>query len=70
MLRPFAADRMRAYPVNLWVNDARHDDARCLEPAACEGLCGRRRGEGGAGRIRNIGVGRVPFLAYYGCDMS
>jgi putative SOS response-associated peptidase YedK len=34
MLRPFAADRMRAYPVNSWVNDARHEDTRCLEPAA------------------------------------
>jgi putative SOS response-associated peptidase YedK len=34
MLRPFAADRMRAYPVSPWVNDARHDDARCIEPAA------------------------------------
>jgi putative SOS response-associated peptidase YedK len=34
LLRPFDADRMRVYPVNPWVNDARHDDARCLEPAA------------------------------------
>ena len=34
MLRPFAAERMRAYPVGLWVNDARHDDARCLQPAS------------------------------------
>ena len=33
LLRPFAAERMRAYPVGLWVNDPRHDDARCLEPA-------------------------------------
>jgi putative SOS response-associated peptidase YedK len=33
MLRPFDPDRMRAYPVNPWVNDARHDDLRCLEPA-------------------------------------
>jgi putative SOS response-associated peptidase YedK len=33
MLRPFPGERMRAYPVNPWVNDARHDDARCLEPA-------------------------------------
>jgi putative SOS response-associated peptidase YedK len=32
MLRPFAADRMRAFPVKPWVNDARHEDARCLEP--------------------------------------
>src|SRR5450755_878297 len=31
LLRPFDADRMRAYPVSQWVNDARHEDARCLE---------------------------------------
>jgi putative SOS response-associated peptidase YedK len=34
VLRPLPADAMRAYAVNPWVNDARHDDARCLEPAA------------------------------------
>ena len=34
LLRPFAADRMRAYPVSTWVNDPRHDDTRCLEPTA------------------------------------
>ena len=34
LLRPFAADRMRACPVDPWVNDARHDDPRCLGPAA------------------------------------
>ncbi len=33
-LRSMPADAMRAYAVNPWVNDARHDDARCLEPAA------------------------------------
>ena len=33
MLRPFAADRMRAYPVSQIVNSPRNDDARCLEPA-------------------------------------
>ena len=33
-LRPIPAEAMRAYPVSPWVNDARHDDARCLEPAA------------------------------------
>ncbi len=32
-LRPVPADAMRAYPVSPWVNDARHDDARCLELA-------------------------------------
>ena len=34
LLRPFAADAMRAYPVGPWVNDAWHEDPRCLEPAA------------------------------------
>ena len=34
MLRPFSAERMQAYPVNTWVNDARHEDARCVEPLA------------------------------------
>jgi putative SOS response-associated peptidase YedK len=34
LLRPFAAERMRAYPVSAWVNDPHHDDARCLEQAA------------------------------------
>ncbi len=34
LLRPFAVDAMKAYPVSPWVNDPRHDDARCLEPAA------------------------------------
>jgi putative SOS response-associated peptidase YedK len=34
LLRPFPAEGMRAYPVNPWVNDARHDDARCLESAS------------------------------------
>jgi putative SOS response-associated peptidase YedK len=33
MLRPFSAERMRAYPVSPWVNTPAHDDARCLEPA-------------------------------------
>ena len=34
LLRPFLAERMSAYPVSTWVNDPRHNDARCLEPAA------------------------------------
>jgi putative SOS response-associated peptidase YedK len=34
VLRPIPADAMRAYPVSPWVNNPRHDDARCLEPAA------------------------------------
>ncbi len=33
MLRPFAADRMLAYPVSPLVNNPRNDDARCIEPA-------------------------------------
>ena len=33
-LRPISANAMRAYPISTWVNDPRHDDARCLEPAA------------------------------------
>ncbi len=33
-LRPIPADQMRAYAVSKWVNDVRHDDTRCLEPAA------------------------------------
>ena len=32
MLRPFASERMQAFPVSPWVNDPRHDDARCMEP--------------------------------------
>jgi putative SOS response-associated peptidase YedK len=34
ILRPFPAERMVAYPVGRWVNDPRHDDPRCVEPAA------------------------------------
>ncbi len=34
LLRPFPAEAMKAYPVSPWVNDPRHNDARCLEPAA------------------------------------
>jgi putative SOS response-associated peptidase YedK len=33
-LRPVPDDALRADPIGPWVNDARHDDARCLEPAA------------------------------------
>jgi putative SOS response-associated peptidase YedK len=33
MLRPFAADRMRAFPVSPLVNNPKNDDARCIEPA-------------------------------------
>jgi putative SOS response-associated peptidase YedK len=34
LLQPFPSVRMKAYPVSPWVNDPRHNDARCLEPAA------------------------------------
>ncbi len=33
LLRPFAADRRRAYPVSPLVNSPKNDDARCIEPA-------------------------------------
>jgi putative SOS response-associated peptidase YedK len=33
LLRPYPGD-MASYLVSRWVNDARHDDPRCLEPAA------------------------------------
>ena len=32
-LQPFPAERMVACPVGRWVNDQRHDDPRCVEPA-------------------------------------
>jgi putative SOS response-associated peptidase YedK len=34
LLRPYPAGRMRCYPVSTWVNNPRHDDPRCVEPAA------------------------------------
>ena len=34
LLRPFAVERMRSYPVVLRVNSTKNDDAYCLEPAA------------------------------------
>jgi len=34
LMKPFPAERMRAYPVSTWVNDVKHQDARCIEPAA------------------------------------
>jgi putative SOS response-associated peptidase YedK len=34
LLLPYLADRMRSYPVSTWVNNPRHDDARCVQPAA------------------------------------
>lgn len=32
LLVPFDDGRMQAYPVSTYVNDPRHDDAKCLEP--------------------------------------
>lgn len=32
MLVPFPADRMASRTVSTWVNDARHDDPRCIAP--------------------------------------
>lgn len=34
LLRPVPAERMIGYPVGHRVNDPRHDDPRCIEPAA------------------------------------
>jgi putative SOS response-associated peptidase YedK len=34
LLRPFPAEKMRAFSVSTWVNDVKHQDARCIEPAA------------------------------------
>jgi putative SOS response-associated peptidase YedK len=34
LLGPFPAEKMRAYAVSTWVNDVKHQDVRCLEPAA------------------------------------
>jgi putative SOS response-associated peptidase YedK len=33
LLGPFPAEEMHAFAVSSWVSDARHEDARCLEPA-------------------------------------
>jgi putative SOS response-associated peptidase YedK len=33
LLRPFPAEKMRAYAVSAWVNDVTHQDARRIEPA-------------------------------------
>jgi putative SOS response-associated peptidase YedK len=34
LLLPYPADSMRSYAVSTWINNPRHDDARCVEPAA------------------------------------
>jgi putative SOS response-associated peptidase YedK len=31
LLRPYAAEAMKAYPVSTWVNRVAHDDPRCIE---------------------------------------
>lgn len=37
LLRPYPPEEMEAVRVSRWVNDPRHDDAGCLEPAPAEG---------------------------------
>jgi putative SOS response-associated peptidase YedK len=32
LLRPYAPEEMTAYPVSRWVNDPKHEDARCMQP--------------------------------------
>jgi putative SOS response-associated peptidase YedK len=32
LLRPFASEKMTAYPVSTWVNSPAHDDAQCITP--------------------------------------
>ncbi len=32
LFHPFPADKMEAYEVDFWVNDALHDDERCMAP--------------------------------------
>jgi putative SOS response-associated peptidase YedK len=38
LLRPYAGGDLEAVPVSTWVNNARHEGARCLEPADQAGL--------------------------------
>jgi putative SOS response-associated peptidase YedK len=33
LLVPFASDQMDAYPVSTWMNNARNEGAKCIEPA-------------------------------------
>lgn len=37
LLRPFPAERMRAYPISTRVNSVRNDDVALLEPLMAEG---------------------------------
>jgi putative SOS response-associated peptidase YedK len=37
LLQPFTGEPLILTPVNPWVNSARHEDPRCLEPAATQG---------------------------------
>jgi putative SOS response-associated peptidase YedK len=32
LLMPFPADQMEAYPVNLYVNNAKNQGPKCIEP--------------------------------------
>jgi putative SOS response-associated peptidase YedK len=45
LLRPRPPGELEAYPVDPWVNDPAHDDARCLEPVADEGTDGAMDGD-------------------------
>jgi putative SOS response-associated peptidase YedK len=37
LLVPYSGDELTAYPVSTQVNNARHDDARCVEPTGTDG---------------------------------
>ena len=60
VLRPLPADAMRANAVSPWVNDARHDDARCLESAAQADP--HRRGPAGSTYPRRPAWAASPLL--------
>jgi len=34
LMKAYPAEKMWAYPVTTWVNDVKHKDAQCIEPAA------------------------------------
>lgn len=40
VLRPYAADRMQAWPVSTYVNKAGNEGERCIQPAGQQGLFG------------------------------
>ena len=43
LLRPYAGGDLKAVPVSTFVNNARHEGARCLEPADSAGRGGAAR---------------------------